>query len=529
MGTPATIERVHPDARTDAALVYLSGPLRGRSVAIREAALHIARKSGALLAPGEAAESPRAATLCRAGSRYELVAAKHQALWVNGLPVRACRLESGDLIEIADGPVLCFHYGTPATSNVLASVPQAAGTIAAHRPMQHWLQSLRLARAKPRGLVARTWRRARVGIVLGLAAFVAVLVYLGLQTHDLERQLAREQSRVSAIADLLSRLEGQTLTRDELSSLRDEFGKGLTDTDERVKLLEYSSAAAGRIILLSSSSVALVQGSFGFEDPATHRSLRFAVGEDGRPVRMADGRPLMTLEGSGPPVEIGFSGTAFVAADDGILLTNRHVALPWEDGASLPTIRALGLEPVTRRMKGYLRGASEPFDLKVLGMSETHDVAVLQGDGAARTVTPLPLASRAPAPGEAAVVLGFPTGIRAMLARAGDAFVAKLGGPKGVDAERAAVELARAGLIEPLASRGIVGQVSSEAIVYDAQTASGGSGGPVLNLSGEVMAINRATLPDFGGSNLGVPARHAQDLMRLLRIAQDDAEHSPIR
>ncbi|HEY9023521.1 MAG TPA: serine protease, partial [Burkholderiaceae bacterium] len=202
---------------------------------------------------------------------------------------------------------------------------------------------------------------------------------------------------------------------------------------------------------------------------------------------------------------------------------------PWEDGASLPTIRALGLEPVTRRMKGYLRGASEPFDLKVLGMSETHDVAVLQGDGAARTVTPLPLASRAPAPGEAAVVLGFPTGIRAMLARAGDAFVAKLGGPKGVDAERAAVELARAGLIEPLASRGIVGQVSSEAIVYDAQTASGGSGGPVLNLSGEVMAINRATLPDFGGSNLGVPARHAQDLMRLLRIAQDDAEHSPIR
>lgn len=74
-------------------------------------------------------------------------------------------------------------------------------------------------------------------------------------------------------------------------------------------------------------------------------------------------------------------------------------------------------------------------------------------------------------------------------------------------------ELARAELIRPLATRGIVGQVTGEAIAYDAETTSGGSGGPVLSMSGEVVAVNMAIIPGFGGSNLGVPARHAREFI----------------
>ena len=65
----------------------------------------------------------------------------------------------------------------------------------------------------------------------------------------------------------------------------------------------------------------------------------------------------------------------------------------------------------------------------------------------------------------------------------------------------------------PLASRGIVGQVTSASVVYDAETTSGGSGGPVLTLEGRVVAINTAILPEFGGSNLGVPAADALILL----------------
>ena len=62
-----------------------------------------------------------------------------------------------------------------------------------------------------------------------------------------------------------------------------------------------------------------------------------------------------------------------------------------------------------------------------------------------------------------------------------------------------------------------MGQVTSASIVYDAETTSGGSGGPVLNLSGSVVAVNTAILPEFGGSNLGVPARAAIALIRRAR------------
>ncbi|MDF1718165.1 MAG: hypothetical protein P1U75_16035, partial [Antarcticimicrobium sp.] len=55
------------------------------------------------------------------------------------------------------------------------------------------------------------------------------------------------------------------------------------------------------------------------------------------------------------------------------------------------------------------------------------------------------------------------------------------------------------------------------AVVYDAETTHGGSGGPVLTLEGAVIAFNTAIMPEFGGSNLGVPARH----IRALIGAQD--------
>ena len=68
-------------------------------------------------------------------------------------------------------------------------------------------------------------------------------------------------------------------------------------------------------------------------------------------------------------------------------------------------------------------------------------------------------------------------------------------------------------MIHPLASRGIVGQVTADVIAYDAETTRGGSGGPVLNAKGELVAVNYAIIPDFNGSNLGVPVTHVAHLL----------------
>jgi S1-C subfamily serine protease len=180
-------------------------------------------------------------------------------------------------------------------------------------------------------------------------------------------------------------------------------------------------------------------------------------------------------------------------------------------------------------MRGYLPGATEPFDMHLLSASDTHDVAVLRGEGAARSAPPLVLSDHSPAPGDTAILLGYPAGIRALLARAGDAFVKELSHRANLDDDGVVQELARARLVKPLASSGIVAQVSDEAVVYDAQTTSGGSGGPVLNLRGEVVAVNRATLPEFGGSNIGVPAPHALELIQKLKVAATDQPRSASR
>ena len=64
-----------------------------------------------------------------------------------------------------------------------------------------------------------------------------------------------------------------------------------------------------------------------------------------------------------------------------------------------------------------------------------------------------------------------------------------------LDVVRVARRLAKTGHVTPLASRGIVGQTTSAYVVYDAETTSGGSGGPVLDLDGRVVAVNAAIIP----------------------------------
>ena len=74
-------------------------------------------------------------------------------------------------------------------------------------------------------------------------------------------------------------------------------------------------------------------------------------------------------------------------------------------------------------------------------------------------------------------------------------------------------ELAQKNLIRPIVTQGHLGDVQPDKIIYDAQTTSGGSGGPLFNRKGKVIGINYAVVRDFGGSNFGVPARYAQEFL----------------
>jgi S1-C subfamily serine protease len=113
---------------------------------------------------------------------------------------------------------------------------------------------------------------------------------------------------------------------------------------------------------------------------------------------------------------------------------------------------------------------------------------------------------------QTAIVVGYPTGLAAMLARADSEIVTKLQA-QGATMSDAIAELAKNGQINPTITQGVISNVQERVITYDASTTHGGSGGPVLGGDGEVIAVNFAIVRDFAGSNLGVPIRFAVELL----------------
>ncbi len=505
-----------------AAIVHLSGPRRGQTEKLSGKTLWIESIDNGIkfIEPDESAPDNLVAVLHRSRESYEIETRAEHAIWINGEKTKNQLLASGDLIEVEHGPVLRFRL-YPAGAQVYKSVADVFVDCVDYarrdgRPV--WRQMPALFAGLGSELVTKTSLWFRIGVVIALAALSTIIVSITRQATDLEQRLAQEQERVQGLAQLLERAEQEALTREELEAVRSDIEQGLTAAEERVTALEIRSAAAKNVIANTAPSVVFILGSFGFEDPESGKPLRLTLDSDGEPLRLPGGRPLITLKGEGPLVEATYTGSAFIAAPNGILLTNRHVAFPWEKDDDATGIQQLGLVPVQRRLIGYLSDQAESFDIELVGVSEKFDIAVMRCSQAAKLRDPLVLSSTTPQAGDEVIVMGYPTGIRALLARAGESFVENLGESDELDFWDVAQALAENGLITPLASRGIIGQVTNDAIVYDAETTQGGSGGPVLKLNGNVAAINAAIIPEFGGSNLGVPIQHAHELMQMLEI-----------
>jgi len=424
-------------------------------------------------------------------------------------------LVPGDILEVGTGgPVIRFVMETtnPPPYKSMKEAWRDCVDYARHGRGGHLRRFALFLASLPRELLTRTSPRTRA--VVG-GAFAVLLVTAGTVVAyglRLERRIDAEEARSARVAEALSSLANLAAGDPEAHALVVELQNALTG---RIEALEEMSDAGRRVVTAASASVIFVQGGYRLIETESDRPLRILLGPSGAPRIGPGGIPLTTIEGDGPVFEVQFTGSAWLATDDGLLVTNRHVAIPWSENDQIGPIFERGFEP-RLRLLGYLPDRAEPVELEFLAASPDVDLAVVRApDLAGRE--PLRLAEENPGPGQAILVLGYPAGIDALLARSGSVFVDSLM-QRRPDFWTVVRELSDAGFIRPLATRGIVGQVTPSTVAYDAETTRGGSGGPVLSLDGEVVAVTFAILAEFGGSNLGVPA---SEVSRLLAEATE--------
>jgi len=472
-----------------------------------------------------------------------------EGTFLAGQLVQETILRTGDVIELGpNGPRLRFeHEGQAAlapTHPTLLAVPVETPTPAplpAAPPFSHTLilrtmaQSSRAFRRTvvtaavvAAGLLGWTWRENR-RFQSELVTLRQTMGEVDAERRALEQRVDAERRRADAerstleqrIEDYRSREEDLRTklggaAAGEVQSLRDELGT----TRQRIASLETERAAGEQIIKQYGNGVCLIQGAYAFYD-ASGRPLRY---KEGAEAHVADDATVLTADGEGEIHTIEYYGTGFLVQAGGLVLTNRHVAEPWWNDNTAETLEGQGYTPRFLYLRAFFPRQRDPYELKLARSSAKYDLSLLKAPmrGGGIPVLPLEQESKRIVPGQPVVVVGYPTGLEAILAKAESGVVRRILESHGTDSERVTLALSRQGLIRPSTTQGHIGDITRTDIVFDAPSAQGGSGGPVFNKFGQVIAVEYAVLQKFGGNSFGIPIAYARELLSEKRPRGDD-------
>ena len=266
--------------------------------------------------------------------------------------------------------------------------------------------------------------------------------------------------------------------------------------------------------------VCLIQGEYMFIDPETGQPLRRSDESIDSPVDA--GAMALSATGTGPPLVVQYSGTGFLIDWRGYIATNRHVTKPWRFSDEYQAILQAGYEPQMLLFRAFFPGQAHPFDLTVKAVDKEEDIAILHSRLGGSAVPVLPCAGEPDdlKVGQTVILLGYPTGFDLLLARMKRSELDRIVGNGGATFEEVALKMAQRGLIQPTATRGMCGRVNAGRVLYDAPTAVGGSGAPVIGQAGKVVAINTALMKGFTGTNFGVPVSRILELLKQTVAAE---------
>ncbi len=282
----------------------------------------------------------------------------------------------------------------------------------------------------------------------------------------------------------------------------------MRQTAERIQTLEKEHIAlekerviAERLIKEYSAGVCLIQGAYYFVEETTGEPLTFeeAIAHE-------------------------YTGTGFLISKDGLVLTNRHVAEPWWGKGIFFPPSEFRLVPKFEVLRAFFPNIEKPLPLKVKKLSVEADIALLsiEMDGYDIPVLELDTTGKDAVVGEPIILLGYPAGLSAILAKLTQTAPDGIEMLKGLSFLNLAEELSNRGMIRPYATQGHVTDALPDKIIFDAQTTLGGSGGPLFNRTGKVIGVNYGIFTGFKGSNFALPIKYALRLMSQEEVDEEE-------
>ena len=411
------------------------------------------------------------------------------------------------------------------------------------------LQKEHLAESAVEALTGGMNAKRRFGLIPALFVLSAAVVLAALtllisnrhsrkDTLQLKAEVAQLNGGILQQGELLRRAEqarasltSSDATRESLKAQTEEIRQkiaadGDTDseslkrqfqeTQNRLRRLENEGRVAETIVHTYGPSICLLHVVVEFRDKESGQLILVAADATGKAQVDDKGMVSLGTEGTGPPLQLDIFGTGFLVARDGRLLTNHHVAEPWWGNEELKPLLDRGASAFAASYTAYFPGSSQGIAAKLDRTSPDADLATL------KLLTPAPPhiavlevddRREASVSGDPVVLIGYPTGIEGILARAGNDVTHKVV-ENAREVTQIVSQMAAQNLIRPTTTQGHIGDVLKDKIVYDAATTSGGSGAPLFNRNGKVIGVNFAMLNDFGGSNLAVPVRYADELLK---------------